>query len=139
MSGGDPPRVALIGANGHGRWHRRTIAGLHAAGRARLVALVDVRPLEAEPEAPVPPEAAVLTDHRTMLAAARPDVVVICTPPHTHLPIALDVLAAGADLLLEKPPVLDLAEHLMLAAAAAAAGRACRSTSRRSARPRWPS
>ena len=124
MSGNDPPRVALVGANGHGRWHRRTIAGLHAAGRARLVALVDVRPLEAEPEAPVPPEAAVLTDHRDMLAACRPDVVVVCTPPHTHLPIALDVLAAGADLLLEKPPVLDLAEHLMLIEAADAAGRA---------------
>ncbi|MEE3921586.1 Gfo/Idh/MocA family oxidoreductase [Micromonospora sp. BRA006-A] len=58
-----------------------------------------------------------------MLAACRPDVVVVCTPPH-HLPIALDVLAAGADLLLEKPPVLDLAGHLTLADAAAAAGRA---------------
>ncbi|MDO3685397.1 Gfo/Idh/MocA family protein [Micromonospora sp. C28ISP2-4] len=124
MSGGGPPRVALVGANGHGRWHRRTIAALHAAGRARLVALVDVRPLEDEPEAPVPPEAAVRTDHRAMLAESRPDVVVVCTPPHTHLPIALDVLAAGADLLLEKPPVLDLAEHLTLTEAADAAGRA---------------
>ncbi|MGW5014323.1 Gfo/Idh/MocA family protein [Micromonospora chalcea] len=124
MSAGGPPRVALIGANGHGRWHRRTIAELHAAGRAGLVALVDVRPLDAEPDAPVPPEAAVFTDHRAMLAESRPDVVVICTPPHTHLPIALDALAAGADLLLEKPPVLDLAEHLTLTAAADAAGRA---------------
>lgn len=123
VSGG-PPRVALIGANGHGRWHRRTIAELHAAGRLRLVALVDVRPLADEPEAPVPPEAAVFTDHRTMLAESRPDVVVLCTPPHTHLPITLDVLAAGADLLLEKPPVLDLAEHRTLTAAADAAGRA---------------
>ncbi|MGV9764607.1 Gfo/Idh/MocA family protein [Micromonospora tulbaghiae] len=124
MTGGVLPRVALIGANGHGRWHRRTIAELHASGRARLVALVDVRPLEAGPDAPVPPGAAVFTDHRTMLAVARPDVVVVCTPPHTHLPIALDVLAGGADLLLEKPPVLALAEHRTLAAAADAAGRA---------------
>ncbi|MFI7211199.1 Gfo/Idh/MocA family protein [Micromonospora maritima] len=124
MSGGGPPRVALVGANGHGRWHRRTIAQLRAAGRLRLVALVDVRPLEVDPDAPVPPEAAVFTDHRAMLAATHPDVVVVCTPPHTHLPIALDALAAGADLLLEKPPVLDLAEHRTLAAAADAAGRA---------------
>ncbi|MEU1759803.1 Gfo/Idh/MocA family protein [Micromonospora sp. NPDC005223] len=124
MTGDAPPRVALVGSNGHGRWHRRTIAELHAAGRARLVALVDVRPLEAEPDAPVPPEAGVFTDHRAMLAASGPDVVVVCTPPHTHLPIALDVLAAGADLLLEKPPVLDLAEHVTLAEAAAASGRA---------------
>ncbi|GGR95115.1 oxidoreductase [Micromonospora fulviviridis] len=119
-----PPTVALVGANGHGRWHRRAIAPLHAAGRVRLVGLVDVRPLEDEPAAPVPPGARTFTDHRAMLAAVRPDVVVVCTPPHTHLPIALDALAAGADLLLEKPPVLDLAEHRRLAEAAADAGRA---------------
>ncbi|MGC4806903.1 Gfo/Idh/MocA family protein [Micromonospora sp. DT233] len=119
-----PPRVAVIGANGHGRWHRRAIAPLHAAGRLRLVALVDVRPIEEEPDAPLPAGAAVFTDHAAMLARARPDVVVVCTPPHTHLPIALDVLAAGADLLLEKPPVLCTAEHRTLAAALAETGRA---------------
>ncbi|MEU1686851.1 Gfo/Idh/MocA family oxidoreductase [Micromonospora sp. NPDC005707] len=121
---GAAPTVALVGANGHGRWHRRAIAPLHDAGRVRLVGLVDVRPLEDEPAAPVPPGARIFTDHRAMLAAVRPDVVVVCTPPHTHLPIALDALAAGADLLLEKPPVLDLAEHRRLAAAARDAGRA---------------
>ncbi|WP_320064175.1 Gfo/Idh/MocA family protein [Micromonospora sp. RTGN7] len=122
---GGPPRVALIGANGHGRWHRRAIAPLHAAGRVRLVALVDVRPLEDEPGAPLPADAAVFTDHARMLAETRPDVVVVCTPPHTHLPIALDVLATGADLLLEKPPVLSTAEHRTLAAALTRTGRAC--------------
>ncbi|WP_431975349.1 Gfo/Idh/MocA family protein [Micromonospora haikouensis] len=122
---GAPPRVAVIGANGHGRWHRRVIAPLHDAGRVRLVALVDVRPIEPEPAAPLPADAAVFTDHAAMLAAAKPDVVVVCTPPHTHLPIARDVLAAGADVLLEKPPVLSMAEHRLLAAAVAETGRAC--------------
>ncbi|MGX4654060.1 Gfo/Idh/MocA family protein [Micromonospora sp. SCSIO 07396] len=119
------PRVAIVGANGHGRWHRRSVAPLHAAGRLRLVALVDVRPIEDEPAAPVPPGTTVHTDHREMLTAARPDVVIVCTPPHTHLPIALDVLAADADLLLEKPPVLSTAEHRTLAGELAATGRAC--------------
>ncbi|MER7272354.1 Gfo/Idh/MocA family oxidoreductase [Micromonospora carbonacea] len=122
---GAPPRVAVVGANGHGRWHRRVIAPLHEAGRLRLVALVDVRPIEPEPAAALPADAAVFTDHAEMLAAAKPDVVVICTPPHTHLPIARDVLAAGADVLLEKPPVLSMAEHRLLAAALAETGRAC--------------
>lgn len=122
---GGPPRVAVIGANGHGRSHRRAIAPLHAAGRVRLIALVDVRPIEEEPQAPVPAGAGVFTDHAAMLAAAKPDIVVVCTPPHTHLPIALDVLAAGADLLLEKPPVLSTAEHRTLAAALADTGRSC--------------
>ncbi|MFG1801499.1 Gfo/Idh/MocA family protein [Micromonospora carbonacea] len=120
---GAPPRVAVIGTNGHGRWHRRVIAPLHEAGRLRLVALVDVRPIEPEPA--LPADAAVFTDHAEMLAAAKPDVVVVCTPPHTHLPIARDVLAAGADVLLEKPPVLSMAEHRLLAAALAETGRAC--------------
>ncbi|WP_431932416.1 Gfo/Idh/MocA family protein [Micromonospora sp. RP3T] len=124
MSGDVPPRVALVGANGHGRWHRRVIAALHGAGRLRLVALVDVRPPEEDPDAPTPPGTGIFTDHRAMLATSHPDVVVVCTPPHTHLPIARDVLAAGADLLLEKPPVLDLAEHRALVDAATAAGRA---------------
>ncbi|MFG1841525.1 Gfo/Idh/MocA family protein [Micromonospora sp. NPDC049175] len=118
-----PPRVAVVGANGHGRSHRRVIAGLHATGRLRLVALVDVRPVQDDPAAPVPPGVEVFTEHRAMLAATRPEVVVICTPPHTHLAIARDAVASGADLLLEKPPVLSLAEHEELTRALAAAGR----------------
>lgn len=122
---GKPTRVALVGASGHGLWHRRSIAALQETGRVELVALVDVRPVVPAVDAPVPDTAAVFTDHREMLAATGPDVVVICTPPHTHLPIALDVLAAGADLLLEKPPVLSLAEHGRLVSAVAASGCAC--------------
>jgi predicted dehydrogenase len=117
------PRVALIGANGHGRWHRRRIAELREAGRVRLVALADVRPVEPDP--PVPAGVEVFTGHRELIARTAPDVVVICTPPHTHLPIALDALEAGCDLLLEKPPVPSLAAHRTLAAALAGSGRAC--------------
>ena len=115
--------VGLIGANGHGRWHRRRIAALAGSGRIRLVGLADVRPLEPDP--PVPQGVPVFTDHRDLLAQAGPDVVVICTPPHTHLPIALDAIAAGADLLLEKPPVASLAAQHTLTASLAAAGRTC--------------
>jgi predicted dehydrogenase len=115
--------VALIGANGHGRWHRRRIAEIEAAGRVRLVGLADVRTLEPDP--PVPDGVPVFDDHRALLAGTSPDVVVICTPPHTHLPIALDAIAAGCDLLLEKPPVASLAAHHTLTASLAAAGRAC--------------
>ncbi|MEV6692029.1 Gfo/Idh/MocA family oxidoreductase [Micromonospora sp. NPDC051196] len=113
----------MIGANGHGRWHRRVIGPLHDAGRLRLVALVDPRPIEEEPAAPVPTDTRIFTDHRAMLAEVTPDVVVICTPPHTHLPIARDAVEAGADLLLEKPPVLSSTEHEELAEALATTGR----------------
>ncbi|WP_433718295.1 Gfo/Idh/MocA family protein [Actinoplanes sp. CA-051413] len=115
--------VALIGANGHGRSHRRRIAELERTGSVRLVALADVQAIDPEP--PVPPGVAVFNDHRELLAAATPDVVVICTPPHTHLPIALDALAAGCDLLLEKPPVPTVEAHATLQAAVLSSGRSC--------------
>ncbi|GAB3855196.1 Gfo/Idh/MocA family oxidoreductase [Dactylosporangium cerinum] len=110
------PTIALIGASGHGRRHRQHIEDL--GDRVRLVALGDVQGLPGE-------ELPVYTDHRRLLAEHKPDYVVICTPPHTHLPIALDAVHAGADLLLEKPPVLDLDAHEQLSAALAATGRRC--------------
>ncbi len=110
-------RVALIGAGGHGHSHRRTLKDLAGRGVLEIAALCDRNPVEPEPGVPF------FEDHRAMLDAARPDAVIICTPPHTHLPLALDCLAAGADLLLEKPPVTTLAEHARLSEAVAASGR----------------
>jgi predicted dehydrogenase len=121
----EPPRVALIGANGHGRWHRRELAARHADGRLRVVGLCDVNPIEAAEDAPVPDGAALFTDHRELLTATRPDVAIICTPPHTHLALAGDAARSGCDILLEKPPVLSLAEHRELAEVLAGTGRAC--------------
>jgi predicted dehydrogenase len=112
------PRVALVGAGGHGRWHRRELARLHGTGLIRVVALCDVAPIE-----PTADGTPLFTDHRTMLSTVDTDIVVICTPPHTHLPIALDAVAAGCDLLLEKPPVLSRSEHDTLVAALHRSGR----------------
>ncbi|MFC7530635.1 Gfo/Idh/MocA family protein [Actinoplanes sp. GCM10030250] len=117
-------RVALIGAGGHGLWHRRTLQRLSDAGRVTVAGLCDRQPVEPHPDAPLD-GVPFFADHAEMLAATRPEVVVICTPPHTHLPLALDVLASGADLLLEKPPVMSAGEHDRLAAAVAETGRLC--------------
>jgi predicted dehydrogenase len=118
-------RVALIGANGHGLSHRRVMAPLHEAGTLALVGLCDLAPVRDEPYAPVPPSARVFDDYRELLASTRPDVVVVCTPPHTHLEIATAAARAGADLLLEKPPLTTLAEHARLVRVLAETGRAC--------------
>ena len=117
-------RVALIGAGGHGIWHRRVLQRLAGSGAVEVVGLCDRQPVEPHPDAPLD-GVPFFTDHTELLSAARPEVAVVCTPPHTHLPIALDVFAAGADLLLEKPPVMSLAEHERLAAAAGDSGRLC--------------
>lgn len=117
-------RVALIGAGGHGLSHRRVLQRLSDAGQIEVAGLCDRQPVPAHPDAPLD-GVSFYTDHAELLEKTRPDVVVVCTPPHTHLPIALDVFAAGADLLLEKPPVMSLAEHERLAAAIAESGRLC--------------
>jgi predicted dehydrogenase len=119
MTGAAPsgPRVALIGAAGHGATHLRRLTALDRAGRVRLAGVCDIRPIKTT--------APLFTDHRALLDAVRPDLAVICTPPHTHLPIAVDAATAGADLLVEKPPVLSLAEHARLAELLAGTGRVC--------------
>jgi predicted dehydrogenase len=108
-------RIALIGANGHGMHHRRQLEEFEAG---ELVALCDRAEVSEAPDG-VP----VFTDHAEMLAAVKPEIVIVSTPPATHLPIAADALRAGADVLLEKPPVLNLAEHDALSQVETATGR----------------
>ncbi len=43
------------------------------------------------------------TDHHAMLDAVRPDVVHVTTPPQSHFRLAMDALAAGAHVIVEKP------------------------------------
>ena len=57
------------------------------------------------------------------LLATRPDVVVIATPPDSHLPIALKALEAGAHVFCEKPLASSVEEADVLAEAALKAGR----------------
>ena len=118
-------RVALVGANGHGIHHRRAIAQLQEAGAAELVALCDVRSIEHDDAAPVPPTARVFTEYRELLAATEPEVVAIATPPHTHLEIATAAARAGADVLLEKPPFVSWTEQEQFAGVLAETGRVC--------------
>jgi len=58
-------------------------------------------------------------DHRMMLDAVRPDVVHVCTPHDQHADPAVDALAAGADVVMEKPVAhtLEQAERVVAAAA----------------------
>ncbi len=116
--------MAVVGANGYGLHHRRVIAELQTAGAVELVGLCDIRPIEDDGTAPVPPTAQRFTDHIELLAATEPDIVVIATPPHTHLEIATAAVRAGADVLVEKPPFVSWAEHEQFAATLAETGRA---------------
>lgn len=56
------------------------------------------------------------TQDYAQLLAARPDVVVVCTPDHLHTPYAAAALEAGLHVLCEKPLVTDLSEARRLVA-----------------------
>src|SRR5438093_172423 len=49
------------------------------------------------------PEPHTYTDSAIMLAAERPDLVVVCTPPASHTHLVTQALRAGAHVLVEKP------------------------------------
>jgi predicted dehydrogenase len=52
----------------------------------------------------------VYSDLGQMLEAVRPDVLHITTPPHTHCGLALQAMAAGAHVYVEKPFTVDAVE-----------------------------
>lgn len=116
------PRVAVVGVHGHGASHVRRVARLAEAGRVRFVAVAD--PRAPEPGS-LPDGVAAYPDLLALLAATGVDAVVICTPIHTHVPLAELALRAGADVLLEKPPAPSLAEFKHLSTVVAETGRSC--------------
>lgn len=63
------------------------------------------------------------TDAEEMLAAERPDIVHILTPPQTHDPLVRAALAAGAHVVCEKPMTGSAAETAGLLEAAQKAGK----------------
>jgi predicted dehydrogenase len=125
-----PPRVALLGVHGFGRVHLDGLLRLAATGAVRVAGLADPRPptpeaLERVRALSGGADVPVLGDAAALLEQVRPDVTIVSTPIHTHLPLARLALAAGSHLLLEKPPTASMEQFQALSAEVAAAGRVC--------------
>ncbi|MFG1911845.1 Gfo/Idh/MocA family protein [Kribbella sp. NPDC048928] len=106
-------KVAIVGCGNISRSHVRAYAN---TGRTTLVGVADIVVEKAQKLAEQhdsTPYASVTE----LLAAEDPDLVSVTTPPGSHAEIAIEVLAAGKSVLLEKPPVLSLAEMDAVAAA----------------------
>lgn len=113
-------RCALVGTGSVANLHAQAVA---AHPRADLVAVTDQNRTAAEAFAGRHGVPAVYDDLDELLAAERPDVVLICTPPGAHRGQTLTAFAAGAHVVVEKPPASSLDELDAMRAAAAAAGR----------------
>ncbi len=104
-----PLRAAIIGTGAIAHAHAHAIAEL--APRIELVAVADVDPVRAREFADrFAASASVHPSLTDVLAAGGVDLVHICTPPQTHVPLALESLRAGVPVLVEKPTALNLAE-----------------------------
>lgn len=99
-----PIRCAVIGVGYLGKFHAEKYASLPGC---RLDAIVDTRP---DTVAPVAERLGVraLSDYRELLG--RVDAVSIVVPTSQHHAIARDFLAAGADVLVEKPITVTVEE-----------------------------
>ncbi len=62
-------------------------------------------------------------DSTNLIKKVKPDVVFICTPTISHLPLGLEALRNGVHVILEKPVTRNLEEALRLQAAAKKAGK----------------
>lgn len=114
----DVVRVAQVGARGFGLVHLARVDRMAELGRCELVAIADpAGPVEGR-DVPWYPT---LTE---LLAAHDVDIVQLATPIGTHTALAKEALAAGADVVLEKPPVASLADFYELVEARDRAGRA---------------
>jgi len=100
-------RAAVVGT---GRVARQHLLALADAPGVDLVAVCDLSRAAAEAAAERHGAGAWFTDHRTMLEAARPDVVHVTSPPQSHLAVVLDALDAGAHVIVEKPAGVNLAD-----------------------------
>lgn len=112
------PTVGVIGL-GYGRAH---IPAFQAHG-CPVVAVSQRDEASARKVAAAYGVPDVFTRWEELLERARPQVVVIATPPHLHLPIARAAFAAGAHVLCEKPLALSRAEAAAMLEVARGAGR----------------
>ncbi len=105
---GAPARLVLVGVRGFGQVHATNIGRLADLGLVELVAAVDPGVVLDPPEVY---GVDLYADLAEALAVVGPvDVVIIAAPLGAHFALAQTALTAGADVLLEKPPVAALSD-----------------------------
>ncbi|WP_095196663.1 Gfo/Idh/MocA family protein [Pseudomonas sp. Irchel 3A7] len=112
-----PLRIALIGAGNMGQQHYQHLKSLE---EATLWAVADPGPQAAHLAALW--GVAYFADHCQMLEQAKPDAVIVANPNNLHVSTALDCLAAGVPVLLEKPVGVHLDDVRELVATSKATG-----------------
>jgi predicted dehydrogenase len=107
-------KIGLIGAGAIGRAH---LVGAAGAEGLEIVGIADPNPaaqaLAEEFSIPW------FKDHRALIDETKPDGAIVATPNALHVPMALELIAAGTAVLVEKPITDTADEGLRLGRAAA--------------------
>ena len=101
-------KIGLIGCGGISQPHVRGY--LRVADQARVTAVADIVPQQAEERAQQAGGAHVYTDYHDMLAQEELDAVDICLPHHLHKDAIVAAARAGKHILCEKPLCLSMDE-----------------------------
>ena len=107
MGANDKIRLGVVGCGSRGTGDMRTFL---ATGQVDVVALCDVWGARVDAAKRYATQAAAFDDHRKLLEQKDIDAVLIGTPDHWHVPIALDAVHAGKDVYCEKPLTLKIEE-----------------------------
>jgi predicted dehydrogenase len=105
-----PVGVGLVGLGAAGRQHA---AALAESGCAELRAVCDTEPALRDrfvAGLDQAPSRVRTLDWETLMADPEVEAVALCTPPGSHLDLAVEALAAGKAVLLEKPPLMSEAD-----------------------------
>ncbi|HEV2037168.1 MAG TPA: Gfo/Idh/MocA family oxidoreductase, partial [Candidatus Eremiobacteraceae bacterium] len=111
-------RFAMIGAGSIAQAYVKAFA---ASETSELVAVVDTN-VEAAVRTADVFGCRVFDSHASLLRAGGFDAALICTPPASHAPIALDLLRCGIHILCEKPFSTDVASARRMLHVAARVG-----------------
>ncbi|MBK9707061.1 MAG: Gfo/Idh/MocA family oxidoreductase [Acidobacteria bacterium] len=101
----DRIRYGFIGQGGMGFRHMTIIKDFTAAENVEVVGICEIfekRRLASQKRAELT-DARAYTDYRKMLEDKDIDVIVIATPDHWHMPMAVEAMEAGKHIYLEKP------------------------------------
>jgi predicted dehydrogenase len=101
-------QVGIIGCGGISKPHVRGY--LRVPDQARVAAVADIVPQQAEERAKQAGGAHVYTDYRDMLEQEELDAVDICLPHHLHKDAIIAAARAGKHILCEKPLCLSMDE-----------------------------
>jgi predicted dehydrogenase len=124
VSPSQPLRVAVVGAGAFGRNHLRVYRELEQAGESvQLAAVVDSDPAAASGAAEKFGIPAFESIEACLAAVDRLDAASICVPTIHHASAAEPLLAAGIDVLIEKPLASSLADADRILALAREYGR----------------